>query len=129
MRTSMCNAEQRSVVSRIRQGLSALPFVLPAVASAEQMQPIQIFQPPRGSLSFTSLANTFGDLANAVIPFLIGVGIMVVLFGTFKYLTAAGDAEKLAEGRKAALYGVLALFFMVAFWGIVTVVKNSFLGG
>ncbi|TSC58838.1 MAG: hypothetical protein Greene041679_40 [Parcubacteria group bacterium Greene0416_79] len=104
-----------------------LVFVFPGFALAQE--PLRIFEPaPGAQLTFTSVANKIGGIANVVIPFLVGVALAFVLWGVFKYISAAGDEEKLAEGRKAALYGLLALFLMVAFWGIVMVIKKSLFG-
>lgn len=89
------------------------------------MDPLQIFQPSATTITFTSLANKFGGIANAVIPFLIGLAIVLMIWGIFKYVSAAGDAEKIAEGRKTTVYGIVALFIMLAFWGFVQIIKRS----
>lgn len=102
-----------------------LAAFLPPILSAAA--PLRIFQ-PSGGLTLTSVAGKFGGMVNAVIPVLLGVAAVAVIWGVFKYITAAGDTEKLAEGRKAAIYGVLALFIMLAFWGFVVIIKNALFG-
>lgn len=95
----------------------------PLIASAQT--PIKIFEPSASGLTFTSLANRLSDIANDIIPFLIGIALVVMLWGIFKYVRNAGDSEKVAEGRKVALYGTIALFLMLSFWGFVMMIKKS----
>ena len=72
-------------------------FLFPLLASAE---PIRVFTTPNQDLTFLSFAERLSGIANAIIPFLIGVAFVFVIWGIFKYIRQAGDAEKVAEGRK-----------------------------
>ena len=72
--------------------------------------------------------NVVIGLINRVIPFLIGVAFVLVLAGILKYVAAGGDNEKIAEGRRVIIWGVLILFVMLSFWGLVTVVCTSLFG-
>lgn len=98
-------------------------FLLPVVAFAGD--PIRIFDTPNKDLNFTVFANKLVGIANAIIPFLIGVAFVAILWGIFKYIRNAGDAEKVAEGRMAVIYGVIALFMMLSFWGFVMLITKS----
>lgn len=100
----------------------------PLYTFAQTQPSIRIFDRPSKTLTFTTLANKFGGIVNTIIPFLIAVAVFLVLWGIFKYISAAGDSEKLAEGKKVALYGIFAIFMMLAFWGLVVVVKKSLFG-
>ena len=87
---------------------------------------IEIFKPgDTTTINFTTLVNKLGDVANAIIPFLIGVAVLLVIWGIFKYVRTAGDTEKIAEGRTVLIWGIIAIFFMLAFWGFVMVIKTS----
>ncbi len=90
--------------------------------------PIEIFKTPATSLNFTTLSQKLADQANIVIPFLVAVAFVAVLFGIFKYIRSAGDAEKVAEGRKVVIWGVVALFLMLSFWGFVMIIKTTLFG-
>jgi len=89
---------------------------------------LTIFNTPNSGLNFTTFSGKLADIANAIIPFLIGIAFVVIIWGIFKYVRNAGDSEKVAEGRKVALYGVIALFLMFSFWGFVMIIKNSLFG-
>ncbi len=103
--------------------LAALPsFVLAAA------EPIRIFTTPSDDLNFGVVANKFRDITNAVIPFLVGVAVVAIVWGIFTYIRSAGDTEKIAAGRKTIIYGIIGLFVMLAFWGLVLTVSNSLFG-
>lgn len=81
-----------------------------------------------GSVTLTTTVSKVITEINRVIPFLIGVAFVLVLVGIFKYVAASGDNEKIAEGRRVIIWGVLILFVMLSFWGLVTVVCTSLFG-
>lgn len=98
----------------------------PLLASAQQQ--ITVFKTPASGLNFTTFSNKLSDIADTIIPFLVGVAFVVVMWGVLKYVRSAGDAEKLSEGRKVALWGVVAIFMMLSFWGFVMIIKASLFG-
>ena len=103
---------------------------LPHFASAA----FEFFDPltnPKTKANLPTLAfsvNVVIGLINRIIPFLIGVAFVLVLAGILKYVAAGGDNEKIAEGRRVIIWGVLILFVMLSFWGLVTVVCTSLFG-
>ena len=103
-----------------------LVTVIPLTVLATE--PIQIFTTPSDDLNFGVVANKFRVITNAVIPFLVGVAVVAIVWGIFTYIRSAGDTEKIAEGRKTIIYGIIGLFVMLAFWGLVMTVKNSLFG-
>ncbi len=91
--------------------------------------PLSVFKPAAGNtLNFTTLAQKLGDIANLVIPFLISIAFFAILFGIAKYIRSAGNEEKVAEGRRVVIWGVVALFVMLSFWGFVLLIKKSLFG-
>jgi uncharacterized membrane protein YidH (DUF202 family) len=90
---------------------------------------ISVFKPAAATtLNFKVLAGKLGDIANLVIPFLIAIAFFSILWGIFRYIRSAGDEEKVAEGRRVVIWGVVALFLMFSFWGLVLLVKRSIFG-
>ena len=53
------------------------------------------------------------------IPYLFIIAISGFFVGLIKYVRHGDDAEKMSEGRKLMVYGILGLFFMVGIWGIL----------
>lgn len=66
------------------------------------------------------------NLLNQIIPILMVVATIVFLWGIVMYITAAGDEKKAATAKTYITSGIIGLFFMVAIWGIVTVIVNTF---
>jgi len=89
---------------------------------------VELFQNPNPNLSFTEVANRIAGIANSVIPFLIGLAIALVVWGIFRYVAAAGDSEVIAEAKKGIIWGIIAIFMMLAFWGLVITIHNSIFG-
>jgi hypothetical protein len=61
-----------------------------------------------------------------LIPFVIGIGFLVFVFGMFWYFIAGGaDDEKREKGRKLMIYSVLAFVLIVVFWGIINLLSST----
>ncbi len=72
---------------------------------------------------------TARDLVDTIIPLFMVIAVAVFLWGIIRYITSAGDEEKAKAARGYIIYGLIGLFVMVAFWGIIRVVASTFLGG
>jgi len=69
---------------------------------------------------------TIGGLLGTLIPILITIAVIVFFYGLIKYILAAGDAESKATGLKIMIGGLVALFVMVAVWGLVGILAETF---
>ena len=76
--------------------------------------------------TFAGLLNRVNDILNAVVPFLIGLGVFVIIYGVFGYLTHSADEEKRAEARQFVLWGIIGVFIMLSIWGLISVLTNTF---
>jgi hypothetical protein len=82
-----------------------------------------------GAQGFGSLDNaldTLTDWLNDLIPLMIGIAVVVFLWGVLKYVMAGDDAEKRKSGGALMAYGVLAIFVMVSVWGLVNILVDTF---
>lgn len=61
-------------------------------------------------------------LINTIITILMVAAIAYFIFGVVKYIVSA-DKE---EGKKVIINGLIGLFVIVAFWGIIKIVQNTF---
>jgi uncharacterized membrane protein YidH (DUF202 family) len=95
-------------------------FLFPAVINAQN--------------GFQADGGEFGDLlrdilrfANDVlIPFIIGIGFLVFVWGMFKYFIAGGaDEGKREEGKNLMIYATLGFVLIVIFWGVVNLFASS----
>lgn len=63
---------------------------------------------------------------DALIPFIIGLAVFVILWGIFLYVTKAAEEEKRSEGRLYIVWGIVAVFSMLSLWGFVNILVNTF---
>ena len=78
--------------------------------------------------SISCLANTILYLINGVaVPVLFALSFIVFLYGIAQaYIFSHGDSEKVAQGHKLLLWGLIGFVVMVSLWGLVNVVTNTF---
>jgi len=62
----------------------------------------------------------------AVFPVLIALAALIFVWQVVMYITSAGDEEKRKAAQKGMLYGLVGLFVLVSFWGIVQLIAGSF---
>jgi len=65
-------------------------------------------------------------LSGNIIPFLIGLGLILFLIGVVGYVAAGDNEEKRTAGRDLMWFGIIALFVMIGVWGFVKILTTSF---
>ncbi len=63
-------------------------------------------------------------IVDRAIPVVVGLALLVFLFGLLKFLASAGNEDAIKDGRRLMAYGVVALFVMVSVWGLVGIVNQ-----
>ena len=79
-----------------------------------------------GAENIITLIGTFQGILGAIIPFFMILATVIFLWGVIQYITAGGEEEKIKSGRTYMLWGIIALFVMIAVWGLVAVLENTF---
>ncbi len=72
-----------------------------------------------------SLVNAFIDIINLIQKFLVALSIFIIIWGTFRYLVASGDKERLTQARDVIVYGLLGIVIMYTIIGIIGVLLNT----
>lgn len=72
------------------------------------------------------IITTTDSILDSIIPILMVVATIVFLWGIVMYITAAGDEKKAGTAKTYITSGIVGLFFMVAIWGIVSAIINTF---
>lgn len=67
----------------------------------------------------------FQGYALQAINFLLVLATLVFLWGILKYITAGGDATKVAEARSYIIWGIVGLAVMASVWAIITYLKDT----
>ena len=92
--------------------LAAIAFA-PALAFAQDL----------GNLSVLMAA--IGGLVDQALPIVIGIALLAFFWGLVKFIFAAGDEAAKDQGKRIMLWGLIALFVMVAVWGLVGFIGDS----
>lgn len=99
---------------------SAAALVLPLAASAQ--------------IADSGSAGEFGQLLSNIltftntvlIPFIIGIGFLVFVYGMFQYFIAGGaNDEKKEAGKSLMIYATLGFVLIIVFWGVVNLLTES----
>ncbi len=99
-------------------GIVASAYLLPLAAfadpAAQDLQDIGDFY------------NRINSIINLTIPFLVGIAVLVIIWGIFNYIAGAGDEEKRATAKQFVIWGVIGVFIMLSIWGLVSILVNTF---
>ncbi len=96
--------------------IGAVSVLLPSLALAQA-----------GTIyNFSTLINRLDNVINLVIPFIVGLAVLVIIYGIFSFISSAGDEEKRATAKQFIIWGIIGVFVMLSVWGLVSILVNSF---
>ena len=75
--------------------------------------------------TFGTLVNKIQTTINRIIPVIIGITVLVFLWGVANYVMSAGDEEKRKEARQFIIWGLVGLVIMVGIWGLINVFVDA----
>jgi len=101
---------------------SLLALALPVLVSAQTGGVI----PTDGGAFGTLLTNVLGFSNSVLIPFILGIGFLVFVWGMFKFfiLGGANDEEK-DKGKSLMVYATLGFVLIIVFWGVINLIASS----
>ena len=97
---------QRSV------GLALVCFAFPLAAHAQLQKTEEII---------TKSKNILG----IIVVIVFSLALVVFAWGVIKYITAAGDANKLKEARPFLFWGIVGLFVLATTWGLIVFIAGE----
>jgi len=66
-----------------------------------------------------------GNILNTLIPILVVLGVVYFVWGVVQYVIAS-DEEAKKKGRDRMIFGIIGLAVIVAMWGLVAILTNTF---
>ena len=66
------------------------------------------------------------NIINVLIPFIVGLAVLVIIYGIFGYITEAANEEKRKEAKDFIIWGFVGLFIMLSIWGLLNILVNTF---
>ena len=105
-----------NISSKVVGFSSLVSFFSPLVALAQGSAPVT---------SVDSALEVAKALITQVTPFIIGLGVFVILFGVFRYVVQADNEEARKSGQKFIFWGVIGVFVMISIWGLVNILVGT----
>lgn len=103
-------------------GSSAL-FLMPFAFASAQLATVGAGDGGRFQYLLKNILD-FSD--NVLIPFILGIGFLVFVWGMFKYFIVGGANDEAKEqGKSLMVYAVLAFVLIIVFWGIINLLATS----
>ncbi len=86
--------------------------------------------PPRcvsgqGVTTIQTFLCKIADILSAIIPILIILGVIYFIWGVITYVIASDEEAKKA-GRDRIVFGIIGLAVIIAVWGLVKILTNTF---
>lgn len=104
--------------------LSILAIALPLVASA-QFGVNEVEKGLGNVLPTTEPRETAARLINIALGFLGLIAVVIVLYGGFMWMTAAGNEEKITKAKQILTAGVIGLIIIIMAWAIAKYVIGA----
>ena len=74
------------------------------------------------------LRDTIVQLVNVLLGFLGIIAVIIILWGGFQWMTAAGNEEKVTSARTTIIAGIIGLAIIIASFAIASFVISEFSG-
>ncbi|OGZ05244.1 MAG: hypothetical protein A2845_02935 [Candidatus Lloydbacteria bacterium RIFCSPHIGHO2_01_FULL_49_22] len=92
----------------MKKFIIGMMLVGPAVASAATVL-----------TGIADLVNSVQGIISLLIPLLMGLAVVAFFWGLVKYIANASDEAAKEQGKTLMIWGMVAIFVMVALWGIL----------
>jgi len=65
-------------------------------------------------------------LVNTLIPVLIGIAVLLFIWGVISFITAGDNEEARKSARNRIIWGIIFIFVIVSVWGLVNILIQTF---
>lgn len=72
------------------------------------------------------IASLNREIFNPLIVLLIAAAVVYFLWGLFQFLSNSESSQGRADGKKRIIWGLVGLFIMMAVYGIIQILLNTF---
>jgi nitrogen fixation/metabolism regulation signal transduction histidine kinase len=77
--------------------------------------------------NIASIANNIKKfLSSLVVPMLFTIALSWFIWGVVDFIKSAENSEEREKGKTRMLWGIIALFAMIAFLGLTSILTNTF---
>jgi len=97
-------------------------FLLPVMAFAAD----GLAQNGTGGQFGQILGELLGLTNTLIIPFILGIGFLVFVWGMFQFfIVGAANDEAKEKGKSLIVYATLGFVLVIIFWGVVNLIAQS----
>jgi len=100
---------------------------LPLMASAVVDLDVGLNYATATGLGTKDIRETIASIINVAMGLLGIVAVCIILLGGFKWMTAAGNEEKVGDAKKLLVAGIIGLVIILTAYAIATFVVSSIL--
>lgn len=76
--------------------------------------------------NFSDLIDVFMELIQAALPVIAALALFVFLWGLTRFIfRVSGDEKAVDDGKNLMKWGLIALFILASFWGIIELVHED----
>lgn len=72
-----------------------------------------------------TLIQSFTTVIESLVPIVIGLAILLFLYGLLKYIVSKDEAKR-KEAVSVITMGIVVIFVMVSVWGLVRIIASIF---
>lgn len=113
-----------TLVAAVVMGLVLAPSLGLAASTTDTFGLNPLNSELSGTLGNADLRVTVGKLINVALSLLGVIAVVIILAGGFKWMTAGGNDDKVAEARKMIFSGIIGLAIILSSWAIALFVLN-----
>lgn len=66
-----------------------------------------------------------GFFSARVVPILVGLAVLILLWGIITFIKDGGDEAKRTEGKQFMFWGIVGLSFMFCVWAFVSIFSGT----
>jgi len=81
------------------------------------------------AVEIKDIVGKISTLLGSIIPVLELIAVAVFIYGIVRFIYAGGNENERKEAKNYIIYGLIGIFVLVAFWGIIQIVINTFFEG
>lgn len=123
------SAMRKATIKKIAAtALTAATVVVPAIAMAAGPD-LGLNYATSIGLGTQDVRTTVSNVIRAFMGLLGIVAVVIILLGGFKWMTAAGNEEKVAEAKKLIISGIIGLVIIMSAYAIAQFVVGSIVNG
>ncbi len=109
--------KKKKILTYLGLGLIIATQFMPMIALAAE-------EPPQIDLNAENLIDLFDQIKTWFAEAIFILGIAVILYAAFLYMTSSGDDTRIEKAKKTFIYGIVGIIIAMLAYGIWTAVQS-----